>query len=115
MARAPQRRVKAAYAVSAIDTATAVALNPNAVPEGAVPGTLVGVLTSSPAFADFTLIDDAGGRFALDGANLVTGTTPTNFEDAASHQITVRAVRSSWVSWTSPNLQRPGAIRAFSS
>ena len=93
MARAPQRRVKAAYAVSALDTATAVALNPNAVPEGAVPGTLVGALTSSPAFADFTLIDDAGGRFALDGANLVTGTTPTNFEDAASHQITVRAVR----------------------
>lgn len=40
----------------------------------------------------YMLLDDAGGRFALDGASLVAGNTPIDFEQAASYQVKVRAI-----------------------
>jgi Ca2+-binding RTX toxin-like protein len=64
-----------------------------AVAENSAAGTVVGALTASdPDAGDtltFTLVDDAGGRFAIDGANLVVA-GPLDFETSTSHQVTVR-------------------------
>jgi hypothetical protein len=60
--------------------------------EGAVAGSLVGDLTTVPAGASLSLVDDAGGRFALNGAQLVTGSVATNYETGTQHNISVRAL-----------------------
>ncbi len=64
-----------------------------AVAENSAPGTVVGALSATdPNTGDtftFQLTDSAGGRFALNGANLVVA-GPLNFESAASHQVGVR-------------------------
>lgn len=72
-----------------------IALNGNRVAEDASAGTLVGllaVLNGAGAYA-FTLTDDAGGLFALDGVDdarlEVAGAL--DFETAAAHQVTVEA------------------------
>jgi Ca2+-binding RTX toxin-like protein len=62
--------------------------------ENAAPGTVVGLLSTidpdpSDSFA-FTLLGDAGGRFALQGAALVVA-GPIDFETAAEHRLTLRA------------------------
>ncbi|WGN97028.1 hypothetical protein [Bertelyvirus sp.] len=44
---------------------------------------------SSPG-ATLSLTDNAGGRFAISGTNLVTGATATNYEVATSHDVTIR-------------------------
>ncbi len=62
---------------SVADTPTGIALSVKTVTETAVAGTLVGNLaTSDPDTADthsYVLVDNAGGRFALSGAQLVVG------------------------------------------
>ncbi|MGR4862640.1 beta strand repeat-containing protein [Caulobacter sp. LARHSG274] len=70
----------------------------NAVSEGAANGDLVGVTASASepktGAVTYSLADDAGGRFAIDGATgvvTVADATKLNFETAASHQITVHA------------------------
>jgi len=60
--------------------------------ENSAAGTVVGALTSTPPGAALTLTDTAGGRFAISGGNLVAGATPTNYEAATSHNVTVHAV-----------------------
>jgi len=71
----------------------------NQVVENATNGTLVGITASSidPDVGDavsYSLTDDAGGRFAINatsGAVTVANGSLLDFEDAASHDITVRA------------------------
>ena len=75
----------------------------NAVDENAANGTAVGV-TALASDADatnntitYTLDDDAGGRFAIDGSTgvvTVADGTLLDREAAASHNITVRATSS---------------------
>jgi len=60
------------------------------VTENTAAGQLVGAVTGLTAGSTLTLVDGAGGRFALSGTNIVTGATPTNFEDATTHEIVVR-------------------------
>jgi Ca2+-binding RTX toxin-like protein len=58
-------------------------------PAGALVGTLI---ATDPDVGDalaFTLLDDAGGRFALDGSDLVVAGA-LDYETSASHQVTVR-------------------------
>ena len=73
---------------------TAVLLSNSSVAENSAAGTVVGALTAvDPDAGDtatFTLIDNSGGLFAISNGNLVT-TAPLDFEQAASHQVTVRA------------------------
>ena len=73
----------------------------NTVAEGAANGTEVGIDVSSSdpngtaggGPVTFSLADNAGGRFAIDSAGLVTVADGTllDFEDATSHTITVAA------------------------
>jgi Ca2+-binding RTX toxin-like protein len=75
---------------------TNIQLSPSTASEGAPNGTFVGQLSATDAdpndvFA-YTLVDDAGGRFVLDGNVLrVANGLILDFEQSSLHQITVRA------------------------
>ena len=73
---------------------TAVLLSNASIAENSPANTVVGALSAvDPDAGDtatFTLTDNAGGLFAISGGNLVA-TGPLDFEQAASHQVTVRA------------------------
>jgi hypothetical protein len=56
---------------------------------GSSAGTVIGALTSDNAFASISLADDAGGRVAISGGNLVVGATATS--DGVGFNILVRA------------------------
>ena len=51
---------------------------------------MIGPISGRTTGSTLSLFDDAGGRFALSGANLLAGLTATNFEAATSHAITIR-------------------------
>ena len=72
---------------------TAVLLSNSSIAENSPANTVVGVLSAlDPDLGDtatFTLTNDAGGLFAISGGNLVA-TGPLNYEQATSHQVTVR-------------------------
>ena len=72
--------------------------DPEFVNENAVAGSAVGVQVfsidndASLNTVTYSLDNDAGGRFAIDGSTgLVTVATPMDYESATSHTITVRA------------------------
>jgi hypothetical protein len=73
---------------------TAVLLSNSSIAENSPASSVVGALSAvDPDAGDtatFTLTNDAGGLFAISGGNLVT-TGPLDFEQAASHQVAVRA------------------------
>lgn len=58
--------------------------------EGLVEGQLISELLGVTEGSTLTLIDNAGGRVALSGGNLVAGPTATDFETGTSHQVTIR-------------------------
>lgn len=70
-------------------------LSGSSIAENSSAGTYVGTFSSSPSGASYVLTGSAGGRFALSGANLVAGSTPTDYETATSHSISVQATRGS--------------------
>jgi VCBS repeat-containing protein len=76
---------------------TAVLLSNSSVAENSAAGTVVGSLSAiDPDAGDtatFALTNDAGGLFAVVNGNLVT-TAPLDYEQAQSHQVTVRATDS---------------------
>lgn len=83
----------AALAVTVDTTVPATATATLAVNENVADGTAVGTVTSTGASA-FVLTDDAGGRFAINaasGAVTVVDGALLNFEDSASHGITVQS------------------------
>lgn len=69
-------------------------ISASSVVEKSAAGTAVGTVTTAAALqssATFTLIDNAGGRFALNGRNLVVADgTLINFATATSHTVRVR-------------------------
>lgn len=69
---------------------SALSLSPATIAENSAPGVVIGALGGRTSGSALTLADDAGGRFALAGANIVTGLVATDFEAATSHSITVR-------------------------
>jgi VCBS repeat-containing protein len=73
---------------------TGISLTNASIAENAPGFTVVGSLSAiDPDAGDtatYTLVNDAGGLFSL-AANLLMTTVPLDFEQAASHQITVRA------------------------
>jgi VCBS repeat-containing protein len=73
---------------------TGVALDHAGVDENAPAGTLVGTVSASDPDGNalaFSLVDDAGGRFAIDAAGHLTTTTPLDYESGASYSVTARA------------------------
>jgi Ca2+-binding RTX toxin-like protein len=81
------------------ETPSDVALSPMQVAEFADNDTVVGTLTATDPDTGETftyeLTDDAGGRFALDGANIVVAdSTALDFEADASHDVTVKVTDS---------------------
>ncbi|MGA7964815.1 MAG: cadherin domain-containing protein, partial [Gammaproteobacteria bacterium] len=76
---------------------TDIALSNGSVAENSANGVVVGALSAVDAdagdTASFTLLNDAGGLFALNGSDVVVA-GPLDYETATSHQITVRATDS---------------------
>ncbi|AXQ69730.1 hypothetical protein HOU03_gp537 [Caulobacter phage CcrSC] len=68
-------------------------LSGNSIDENSGAGTFVGTFSSSPSGASYVLTNSAGGRFAISGTSLVAGSTPTDYETATSHSISVNATR----------------------
>ncbi|MEA2887182.1 MAG: large repetitive protein [Bradyrhizobium sp.] len=73
---------------------TDIALSPASVAENSANGTVVGGLSDTDTdpgdSATYTLTNDAGGRFAISGSDLVVADgTKLDFESSASHQVTV--------------------------
>lgn len=81
-------------------------LTSNSVPENTGSGVVVGALSNVRAGSTFALVDSAGTRFALSGSNITTGATPTNYEGATSHNITVRETNATY-----PNSPRDSIIQ----
>lgn len=74
---------------------TAISLGGTSVQEGAASGTVIGYLSTADVDAGevftYTLLDDAGGRFALQGNAIVAANgSQIDFERAQSHQVRVR-------------------------
>jgi VCBS repeat-containing protein len=81
------------------DAPTDMALSHAVVPENSSGGTVVGSLSDTdPDTGDsaaFTLLDDAGGRFAISGDTLVVANGALlDFEQNTSHSVTVRVTDS---------------------
>ncbi|WDF73473.1 hypothetical protein [Novosphingobium sp. KACC 22771] len=68
-----------------------LALSAATVLENSAPGTVIGAILNAPGESSYTLLDGAGGKVALDGANLVCGATNIDYEAATSFQVTVQA------------------------
>ena len=84
---------------NANETPTDIALSNASVAENTANGTVVGALSDTDPdageTATFTLTDDAGGRFAISGSNLVVANGALlNFESNTSHSVTVRVTDS---------------------
>jgi VCBS repeat-containing protein len=83
--------------VNVNEAPTAILLSNSSVAENSPANAVVGALSAiDPDVGDtasFTLTNDAGGLFAISSGNLVT-TAPLDYEQAASHQVTVRATDS---------------------
>lgn len=71
-------------------TLAALTLNTSTIVENSAAATSVGALQSVSSGSTLSLVDDAGGRFALSGSNIVAGLVATDYESATSHNITVR-------------------------
>lgn len=60
------------------------------VAENSAPNTVVTAISGKTVGSTLSLIDSAGGRFALSGSNVIVGSNSPNFENATSHTIIVR-------------------------
>lgn len=81
-------------AVTNVTEITDVILTGTAITENSAQNTPVGTLSSTPTGATFALSDNAGGRFQLVSGNQIqAGATPTDYETATSHNITVVGTR----------------------
>jgi hypothetical protein len=65
-------------------------LDADEIESGAAADTVVGAIEGTTGGSTLSLVDDAGGRFALDGLNVVAGAVATDYDTATSHNITIR-------------------------
>jgi len=70
-------------------TLQALTLSANTIVENSTVGTIVGALLNTTALSTLSLSNNAGGRFSVSAGNIVATSTPTNYEAATSHSITV--------------------------
>jgi len=99
----PSATTTAALTVTPVnDAPTDIALTGAAVREAAATGTVIGTLTGADvdgaAGHAFTLINDAGGRFAIVGNQLVVKNgVKLDYEQARTHTVTVRLTDGDFV------------------
>ena len=97
MARAPRDRSRARFGGGAglpfVPGVSLVSLSNASIAENAAQGAVVGALSVVPSVAALSLVDSAGGRFAISGGDLVRGATALDFEAASTHTVVVRASR----------------------
>jgi VCBS repeat-containing protein len=84
---------------NANDAPTNISLSPNTVAENSPDGTIVGTLSAADIDPTetftYTLLTTLGGRFALNGDQIVVGNgSLINYEAAASHNLTVQVTDS---------------------
>ncbi|RWK04170.1 cadherin domain-containing protein, partial [Mesorhizobium sp.] len=76
---------------------TDISLSANSVDENSPAGTVVGTLSATDPDSDesftYTLLDDAGGQFAISGNDLVVN-GPIDYEGGAAREVTVRVTDS---------------------
>lgn len=65
-------------------------LAPASLREGSAPGSPVGAVSARTSGGALSLVEDAGGRFALAAGSIVAGLVATNYETGTSHSITIR-------------------------
>lgn len=81
-----------AFALGASEMAREIRLSNRGVDDTAAPATVIGALTATRGSGwTFTLTDDAGGRFALSGANVVVGLTALDHITTPAPTITIEA------------------------
>lgn len=77
--------------VGVVSPATLAALSGTfTLAEDASAGTVAGALSGKTVGSTLSLADDAGGRVALSGSNVVRGATALDYDTATSHAFTVR-------------------------
>lgn len=76
-------------------TLSALTLSSSTVLSGATAGTVISTINGRTPGSTLSLIDTAGNRFAISGANLVAGPVATDFATSASHSITIRETLAS--------------------
>lgn len=100
---------------------SAITLAPDTMAENSAAGTTVGALgtvdADHPTGHTYTLVDDAGGRFALSGSTLVVAPGAVlDYEAAATHAVTVRVTDpdghtfSQQLAVTLTNVNEPPAV-----
>jgi hypothetical protein len=67
-----------------------LALSANSVTENSPAGIVIGAFLNTTGGSGLSLVADGGGRFTISSGNLVTTSTPTDYETAASYNITIR-------------------------
>lgn len=87
--------IERAFSISVINVfeepdLDALTLDADEIVSGAAADTVVGAIVGSTGGSTLSLADDAGGRFALDGLNVVAGAVATDFATATSHNIIIR-------------------------
>lgn len=70
-------------------TLRVLTLSGNTIPENSAAGVVVGRVNGLWPGSSVVLTDTGGGHFALSGGNIVATSTPTDYETAASHSITL--------------------------
>lgn len=86
---------------------TQINLSNIALPENSAIATVIGNLTTVEPDAEdthtYSLIDDAGGRFAISGTQItVADSTLLDYETASSHPLTVRTTDAGGLIWDQP-------------
>lgn len=69
---------------------SALSLSSNTVFENTASGTVIAAIFGKTTGSTLSLVDDAGGRFAISGGGLVAGLVALDYETATSHSITIR-------------------------
>lgn len=76
--------------ITAQPALNALTMTAQTIAEGSAAGTVVGTIGATTGGSTLSLADDAGGRFAISGSDIVATGTPTDYETATSHNITIR-------------------------
>jgi hypothetical protein len=75
------------YAVNPLGT---LSLSSSSILEGSSANTVIGTIQNRSFGSTISIVDTLENRFAIIGNTVVCGTTPLNYEVAASHDITIR-------------------------
>jgi hypothetical protein len=85
----PHGRRKGGALPNAPVTLFPLQLTANSIAENSAAGVGVGGILGKTSGSAIALSDDAGGRFAISGTNVVAGATATDYETATFHDITI--------------------------